>query len=1584
MDYFQTASQLLLYHPDIRLVVADSKDSGLLDLQAIPAYVAAVSALILLLHAVADSKPFYKLRTRLLASQGQQFDDPHSHGVGSPSLLNNPKAFVILHGGCTEFIYKVASFIGCSVLFALSLVNVIMDKEDGGQKGMATQTIGLSGSAYISLLSFISLFIPRSSKVVSRHLIILLLVVLGIFAYRDLWPLLTFTHIPLDIHEGWLLWVKISILTLITIVLPIIKPRQYVPFDPKDPADEPHPEQTASWLSRILFSWIDSTVYLASKVSHLSHEQLPPLADYDRAKNLVQESFPFLDPFSQRKKKGHIFFGFVRIYRGEYIIMASTVIIEVIATLVSPIAVNRLLSYLESGGEGAVVRPWVWICLLFLGPLVTSLAMDWYLYISTQTLVRTEGILTQLIFEHALRIRMKAETPSDIKQTMEANEVLTPDTVESSTNEGESVDGDDTSQTSSTIAESSSQKGKQKTEDVQNENGQEAHNPTSKADNLVGKINNLVTSDLNNITNGRDWLYIVINIPLGVSLCIWLLYSILGWSSFVGLGVMILLFPLPGYMARLIQHVQQQKMHKTDARVQTVTETMNVLRMIKLFGWEQQTNEKITRTREEELLWTWRSKLLELSINITNFIIPIAVMLTTFASYTLLMKQNLSAAVVFSSITVFDVFHRQLHLILGLLPRITQAKVSLDRVDDFLLNSELLDSFHAHYHGASLFKQADEELDVIGFKDAVFTWSENRNGSLTPSKRNFSLKIEDELFFHRGRVNLIVGPTGSGKTSMLMALLGEMHFIPSGPASFFGLPRKGGVAYAAQESWVQNETIQANILFGASYDKERYNKVVYQCGLERDFELFEAGDQTEVGEKGITLSGGQKARITLARAIYSFAEVLLLDDVLAALDVHTSKWIIDKCLGGDLIEGRTVIFVTHNVTMANKVAHFVVSIGSNGRVLSQGSISDVVAHDDKLAAEVLKDNEEEQKVSDTEEEAVQRKQDGKLILAEEIAEGRVGRSAFKLYLAGMGGDYPALFWIVFLVTMTSTQFSENAQPWFLGYWASQYDSHQPSEVHVPYYLGVYGLILLATTTLYAFSYTWQLYGTMRASRVIHKKLFEAVLGTTLRWLDTTPTSRVIARCTQDIQAVDGPVAQSVSLWTEVTIAMMVKFTAVTVLTPIFIIPGILVGALGWICGKFYMKAQLSVKREMSNAKAPVLGHFGAAIAGLSKTMQASIRAYGAQQAFKAESLARIDRYTKVARMFYNLNRWVGIRIDAFSAMFSASLAAYLTYGNSLASASDIGFSLNMAVGFSTMMLWWVRMMNDIEVNGMSLERIDSYIGIEQEPKPSSQGRPPAYWPASGDLRVENLSARYSQDGPRVLHNLSFHIKSGERIGVVGRTGSGKSSLTLSLLRGIHIEGEVFYDGISISTINLDALRTNATIIPQVPELLSGTLRKNLDPFEQYDDATLNDALRASGLFSIQEDSEESKLSLDSVISGGGSNLSVGQRQILALARAMIRGSKLLILDEATSAIDYRTDTIIQSSLRNKLQNDVTQIIVAHRLQTIIDADKIMVLEDGKLAEYGPPQELLANENGLFRALVDESADKEALYAMSMK
>ncbi|KAF7306575.1 ATP-binding cassette transporter [Mycena indigotica] len=1393
------------------------------------------------------------------------------------------------------FVFDLSRSASCVILFAMS-ISPLAD--------INWLSISLPVTFfYAAVLSIASINVrSKARRLFVRHLDTLLLVVFSIYVYRDLLPLATYHDKPLDAPEGWTLWVKIALLLFAAVVAPLLMPREYIPVDPRDPSSVPNPEQTASILSAVFCFFLDSLVLKGSS----SLDQLPPLADYDMAKHVRDKSFSSLGVSSPNKK--HVFFGLVWCFRTEYLVMAFSMIVMGVMNFASPLGINRLLNYLEDPESNRTFPPWVWIICMFIGPTARSAALQWYSLYATRTRVRCEAIITELVFEHALRMRVKAET----------------------------------SQNNTGL-------------------GTEKDTETFQA-NLVGKITNLVTTDLANILGGIHILMLLVLIPIETALSIVFLYKVLGWAAFVGLAMILALFPAPGYVAKLLKVVQQERLKKTDARVQVVTETMSVLRTVKLLGWERQMKDRINVKREEELIWIWKRQMLQLLDGNVQFIIPITTIL--------------NASKVFSSLAIFEVLRNQLGWVLRYLNLSITAKVSLDRVDEFLRKTELLD----HYALSSESPPAIPQDDRIGFRDATFSWtSEHIDGTHTPSHRRFLLRIDGELLFKPGCINLVVGPTGSGKTSLIMALLGEMHFIPSGPSSWYNLPRAKGVSYAAQESWVQNETIKENILFGAEYDEERYKKVIYQCALERDLELFDAGDATEVGEKGLTLSGGQKARVTLARAIYSNTEIILLDDVLAALDVHTSKWIVDKCFRGDLIKGRTIILVTHNVAMAKPIASYVVSMDVDGTIHSHGSITEALAHDEVLAEELSKDEKNLDEKTDGVDPAaapVEPKSDGKLIVAEEVEEGHVSMDSLKLYIRGLAGNHPTFFVLACLLGLGSSQLSLTSQSWYLGRWAEQYDIVPPSQVDVAHYLGFFMFFVIGTMGFYITSFALYRTGVFRASKTLHQRLVEAVSGTTFRWLDTTPTSRVITRCTIDIQSID--ITLPGSLWSliEMSLGMLVEFIIVIVYTPTFLLPGLVVGGLGAWCGQLYITAQLPLKREMSVAKAPILGHISTVMAGL-----VSIRAYGAQAASVETSLSRIDRYSRAARTFHNLNRWIALRVDILGALFTTSLAYYLVYYQN-ARNSEVGFVLKLAVSFSSMILWWVRLVNDFEIEGNSLERIRGYIEIEQEPKPTSAGVPPASWPTSGTLHATGLSARYSADGPKVLENISFDIKSGEHVGIVGRTGSGKSTLTLALLRTIFTEGKVLYDGIPISSLNLDALRSNITIIPQIPELLTGSLRKNLDVFDQYDDATLNSALRAAGLFALQSEMDEGRITLDSEIASGGGNLSVGQRQILALARAIVRGSKLLILDEATSAIDYKTDAVIQSSLRNELPKDTTLLTVAHRLQTIMDADKIMVLDAGRIVEFDSPRELLKNKNGKLRALVDESGDRDLLYKMA--
>ncbi|KAG8887722.1 hypothetical protein FRB98_009106 [Tulasnella sp. 332] len=1390
---------------------------------------------------------------------------------------------------------------------------------------------------YTSILALVTLTArPTVAELASTHLGLLLFVAFAVVAYRDLAPLGTFTMTPED--GGW---VRATLLTIAGVIIPISTPRKYKPIDPSK-RSPPNPEQTASYLSFALMSFQDPFIFRAYR-EPVSTDELPVLADYDATDNLVAMSFPTLDPSVSEnagRRPRHLFFGLMWVYRWEYTKIAFWLVLKSLTGYLNPLAVNNLLSYLEVGtDQGVFIRPW-----------------EQHVFTSSRLLVRTEAIITELVFERALKLRFTDETADKTDEDNDEEDVGSDDDASTivprpAHPRGETIPQGN--QVSSMVE--SDRKGKGKAPSPEGPASRPALAAQVKiskpGSNLIGRLTNLVSTDLKNITDGEfdhatpeDFMMFSGAGPLRILLGLWFLYTLFSWAAFVGLFVMIISLPIPGKVASLIYGWQ------TDARVQIVTETMNVIRMIKLFGWEKKAETQIDTKRQEELELVKQKRLWGLINSNLNYILPMLVSIAVFSVYTLVMKRELTASRIFSSLTVLNMMPGSLSMTFMALPKIISGKVSIDRVDAFLREMNLLDCFANpldEINNHSLPPNASAE--TISIKNASFSWK--TIGTASSKRRNFRLRIHGDLIFEMGKLNLIIGSTGSGKTSLLMALLGEMHFTKGGTDSFYHLPREVGVAFCAQEPWIQSASFKENILFGATLNDTRYKKVLSQCALEDDLSLFAAGDATEVGEKGLTLSGGQKARLALARALYSYAQIVILDDILSALDVHTSRWIVDKCLCGDLLQGRTVLLVTHNVALTAPIAGLVVVVGSDGSVTSLRSVAEALSRDPALHAELAELQDDAQAKAPTVDNSAQtsvvedKKPSGQLIAKETIAKGRIGWGPFTFFFATYGG---ILFWVAYAATMALGQLLRAVQVWFLGYWASQYDDHAPSEMNAVFYLTSYSMIIASGALMWTIASVIFVFGSVKGSRRIHERLTQAILNTNLRWLDSTPVGRIVSRFTQDIQSVDASVGTRFSSLVELSMIMLFRLASIIMYSPVFFFPGAVIAYVGSWVTKVYMAGQLLVKREMSVARSPVYSHFHACIAGLT-----SIRAYGVEEAFQRESRRRIDVYTRAARTFYNLNRWVSIRIETLSSLFVGSLTAYLVYVRK-ADASVTGFSLSMAVGFCDTLICF---------------NLTTSL-------PTERGKAPACWPSSGSIHVEVLSAKYSADGPEVLHHLSFEINSGETIGVVGRAGAGKSSLSLALLRMINTSGKGYYDGIDTAALNLDALRSNITIIPQQPELMNGTIRQNLDPFGEHDDAILHARLRSSGLQGLQSDEDKNKIGLDTNVSSGGANFSLGQRQIIALARAMVRRSKVYILDEATASVDYKIDTAIQDAIASEFE-DTTLIIVAHRLHTIMSADKILVLDAGRMVEFDSPRALLKKESA-FKALVDGSGDHKVL------
>ncbi|PIL29368.1 ATP-binding cassette transporter [Ganoderma sinense ZZ0214-1] len=1288
---------------------------------------------------------------------------------------------------------------------------------------------------------------------------IVLLATWAVYAYRDIWPLATYDLTPIDGAEGNLLWAKIGLLTLAAIVLPLISPRR---------TDDPdaRPEQRASIFSLVTYGWLDSLIWKAQHSRHLPLEDLPPLAEYNSVHKLVEESYASVDPMQTNGRD--VAWGLVKYFYRDLTIMGTMVILASASSFLVPLGLKHILAYVENGPDHEAFKPWVWILALLFGSMAVSMCMQFYHYVSTQVVARTQAVLTQLMFDHALKMRSKATTSSSADKAA--------------------------------LGKARGGKGD------------------------MPAITNLVTTDLTNVTNASTFvLLILLETPIQVVLSVVFLYSILGWSTFVGVAVMIAMFPVPTELSKRTKGLQGAKAKATDRRVTLVIQMLDMIRTIKFLAWELDQAEKLKDARLDELRAVRKVTMMQIWIGAINVCIPLLIMLASYSTFTLGMKRELSASIVFSSIALFEILRSQLGLIFFRVPILTNGKVSLERINRFLRESELLDKYttkkndddHPAENGHALAHRFLES--EIGFQPARFTWSIDS----TRDDRHFTLNIEEPLTFEENKLNVIYGPTGSGKTSMLMALLGEMHCIShSGERSPVNLPRTGGVAFAPQESWVLAATVRDNILFGAPYDEYRYRTVVAACALEEDIDSFDAGDETLVGERGITLSGGQKARVTLARAVYSRARILLLDDILSAVDIDTVHHIVRHCFQGELLQDRTVILVTHNVGAVMAATDSFIGLGANGTIVKMGPPED-------LAVPSLSNtppNGNSVHLSTKDKPTLNKPVVPQSIKAEEMEEGHVGWKPMTLLFGNMS-SYPILFWVILLGSLFLASIVLNAQIWLLGYWASQYSEEPAARVSVALYIGIYVALLVGSLLTDAASRMVHLAGTLEASARIHEKLAGSILGTTLRWLDWTPTSRVVARCTEDIGAIDGQISSFLLKLLELSTSMVVRLVLVMIVAPIFTGAVVVFGAISGLYARAYMKAQLPVKREQSKTRAPLIGHLNTTVASL-----VSIRAYGVEDSFKNDMHGRIDRWTRTSNTFYNLNRWVIVRADLIGTIFTVSLAIYLTYFTKF-NASNIGFSLNMSIAFSSKVFEFVRTLNTFEVAGNSLERIQQYLAIEQEDmsEPDASLEPEAPWPANGDLVVENLSARYSLKEPKVLEGISFSVKSGERIGIVPTDLPQDPP------------GDVVYSGRPIGQVGRRTLRKNLTIIPQTPELFQGTIRENLDPFGRSSESDLRRALLgAQGLDDVSEALDSDRLELDTQVSSGGKNLSAGQRQIIALARAIVRKSKLLILDEATSSIDHESDIRIQTALRNQLDIGVTVLTVAHRLSTIQDCDKV--------------------------------------------
>uniref|UniRef100_A0A8B9NGQ3 Uncharacterized protein n=1 Tax=Accipiter nisus TaxID=211598 RepID=A0A8B9NGQ3_9AVES len=1013
----------------------------------------------------------------------------------------------------------------------------------------------------------------------------------------------------------------------------------------------------------------------------------------------------------------------------------------------------------------------------------------------------------------------------------------------------------------------------------------------TRKESTVGETVNLMSADAQRFMDTANFVHQLWSSPLQIILSIVFLWRELGPSVLAGIAVIVLLIPINGFLVAKAKTIQVRNMKNKDERMKTMNEILNGIKILKLFAWEPSFEKRVNEVRARELKDLVNFSYLQ-SISIFLFTCaPFLVSLASFAVYVLVDENNiLDAQKAFTAISLFNVLRFPMAMLPMVLSSLVQTNVSTARLERYL-GREDLDTSAIHHN------------PIAGRLAQPWAFPPSCLCSVT-------------LDIAPGSLVAVVGAVGSGKSSLVSAMLGEMENI-KGHVNI-----QGSLAYVPQQAWIQNATLKDNILFGSELDETRYRQVIKACALLPDLELLPAGDQTEIGEKGINLSGGQKQRVSLARAVYSNADIYVLDDPLSAVDAHVGKYLFEHVLGPKgLLQKKTRILVTHSISFLPQVDNIVVLVA--GAVSEHGSYSTLLANRGAFAQFL-------NLYGSQEEDASEKNTTDRL-------PGTGGQ--------GGGGELFGL-WYSFWVAMGYV----GQYVAFVGtnLWLSAWTDDAQHYLNQTYpteqrdlRIGVFGALGVSQGDCW--------FGAASSSRVMHQQLLSNILRVPMSFFDTTPTGRIVnrfAKVREQPQFGGGACSSSTLLM-------------ISLATPFFALVIIPLSIFYYFVLRFYVSTSRQLRRLDSVTRSPIYSHFGETVSGLSV-----IRAFGHQERFLQQNESTMDINQKSVYAWIVSNRWLAIRLEFVGSLvvFFSALLAVISKGT--LEGGIVGLSVSSALNVTQTLNWLVRTSSELETNIVAVERVHEYTKAPWV----TEKRPPHGWPSKGEIQFVDYKVRYRPELELVLQGITCNIGSTEKVGVVGRTGAGKSSLTNCLFRVLEAAGgTIIIDEVDIATIGLHDLRQNLTIIPQDPVLFSGTLRMNLDPFDQYTDEEVWKALELAHLKTYVQDLPEGLLHL---VSEAGENLSVGQRQLVCLARALLRKAKILILDEATAAVDLETDHLIQTTIRSEFA-DCTVLTIAHRLHTIMDSNRVMVLQAGRIVEYDSPEELL-KKHGVFSAMAKDA------------
>ncbi|GAB2214047.1 hypothetical protein Droror1_Dr00018380 [Drosera rotundifolia] len=1089
-----------------------------------------------------------------------------------------------------------------------------------------------------------------------------------------------------------------------------------------------------------------------------------------------------------------------------------------------------------------------------------------------------------------------------------------------------------------------------------------------------GKITNLMTNDAAALQQVCQSLHTLWSAPFRIVIAMVLLYNELGVASIIGAVLLVLLFPIQTFIISKMQKNTKEGLQRTDKRIGLMNEILAAMDTVKCYAWENSFQEKVQNVRAEELSWIRKAQLLGA---VNSFIlngIPVLVTVVSFGVFSLL-GGDLTPARAFTSLSLFAVLRFPLFMLPNIITQAVNANVSLKRMEELLLAEDkvLLPN-----------PPLEPGLPAISIKNGNFSWDAQAE---KPTLSNVNLDIPV------GSLVAIVGSTGEGKTSLISAMLGELPPMSSDTS----VTIRGTVAYVPQVSWIFNATVRDNILFGAPFDSARYERAIDVTALRRDLELLPGGDLTEIGERGVTISGGQKQRVSMARAVYSYSDVYVFDDPLSALDAHVGQQVFETCISEEL-KGKTRVLVTNQLHFLSKVDKIILVHG--GGIQEEGTFEELLSTGvmfQKLMENAGKMEEyaEEKKTTETDDEStskpvangsvnekepkgsVGKSKGGKsvLIKKEERETGVVSWNVLMRYKNALGGSWVVM--ILFMCYIMSESLRVSSSTW-LSSWTDQsgtkkYDS---GFYNLVYALLSFGQILVTMTNSF-----WLITSSLYAARRLHEAMVGSILRVPMSFFHTNPLGRIINRFANDIGDIDRNVAVFANMFFSQMFSLLSTFVLIGFLSTMSLWAILPLLVLFYYAYLYYQSTAREVKRMDSITKSPVYAQFGEALNGLS-----SIRAYKAYDRMAMINGKSMDNNIRFTLANVSGNRWLGIRLEALGGLMIWVTATFAVMQNGRAEnqaafASSMGLLLSYALNITGTLTGVLRLASIAENSLNAVERVGTYIDLPSEaPQVIENNQPPPAWPSSGAVEFEDVVLRYRPELPPVLHGVSFLVRPSDKVGIVGRTGAGKSSMLNALFRIVELErGKVVIDNYDVSKFGLTDLRKVLGIIPQAPVLFSGTVRFNLDPFNEHNDADLWEALERAHL---KDTIRRNSLGLDAEVSESGENFSVGQRQLLSLARALLRRSKILVLDEATAAVDVRTDALIQRTIREEFKA-CTMLIIAHRLNTIIDCDRILLLDAGRVLEYDTPENLLLNEESSFSKMVQSTGPANAQYLRSL-